>query len=154
MKATATKLIFGLVLVAAWATQAHATYPDGWATMKIVSTVTTGAFFVLAAVGLAVDFILRQRYQRDVHLAAIEKGMAVPELPKKRPLDLRKPALILLALGVGYTIAMFVTVSLTDNARVSAMAVAIWGIVPVLIGLALLKYRKLAERDRLLAAEE
>jgi hypothetical protein len=121
--------------------------------MKITSTVTTGAFFILAAIGVVVYLVLKQRYQRDIYLAAIEKGMAVPELPKKQPVDLRKPALILIALGLGFFVAMLVTIGLVENAKVPALAVAVWGLVPVLIGLALLKVRKLTERDRLESAE-
>ena len=153
MKAVLARVTLGLVLVAAWTAQASASYPDGWATMKITSTVTTGAFFILAAIGVVVYLVLKQRYQRDIYLAAIEKGMAVPELPKKQPVDLRKPALILIALGLGFFVAMLVTIGLVENAKVPALAVAVWGLVPVLIGLALLKVRKLTERDRLESAE-
>ncbi len=153
MKTTATKVILGLMLVAAWTTQACASYPDGWATLKITNTIMTGIPFILLVVGLTLYHILKQRYQRDIYLSAIEKGMPVPELPKRGPVDLRKPGLILIAIGVGFFIAMLVTLSLVDNAKASPLAVAIWGIVPVLIGLALLKVRKLAERDRPESAE-
>ena len=104
-------------------------------------------------VGLFSYLILKQRYRKEVYIAAIEKGASVPDLAEA-PLDLRKPALLLIALGLGFSIATHVTLSyVSDSSAPSPLQVSIWGLVPILIGLALLAYKRLADKDRDSASE-
>ena len=99
-------------------------------------------------VGIFLYLILKRHYRKEVYLAAIEKGASVSDLAEA-PVDLRKPALVLIALGLGFSIATHVTLSyVSDSDAPTPLQVSIWGIVPILIGLALLKYRQLAERDK------
>ena len=110
------------------------------------------AFFV----GLFSYLILKQRYRKEIYLAAIERGASVPDLAEASS-DLRKPALVLIALGLGFSIATHVTLSYV-NAPFAPIApnpwqTSIWGLVPILIGLALLTYKHLADKDRGSASE-
>ncbi len=98
-------------------------------------------------VGIFLYLILKHRYRKEIFIAAIEKGASVPDMTET-PRDLRKPALVLIALGLGFTIATYVTLSYVSDSDVPApLQVSIWGIVPILIGLALLKYKQLADKD-------
>ena len=101
---------------------------------------------MVAIVGIAIYFTLKQRFQREVHLAAIEKGMGVPKFPQP---DLRKPALVLIALGLGFSIAAFVAFSFATGHRAPhPLQVSIWGIIPVFIGAALLIFKQMAAKDQ------
>ena len=146
MKAQITQIFLGLVLVLSYAdvTEARADGIEGVA--GIIGVFTPISLFV---VGMLLYFILKKRYQKEIYIAAIEKGMSVPEMDRKTPTDLRKPALILIALGLGFSIATFVTISyVSDPDAVSPLQISIWGIVPILIGVALLVYRRIAEQEQ------
>ncbi|MBI2503429.1 MAG: hypothetical protein HYW07_09405 [Candidatus Latescibacteria bacterium] len=78
--------------------------------------------------------------------SALEKGQALPETPKG---DVRKSAIVLIALGLGYSIAIYTTLSfVTDGDAPEPLAVSIWGIVPMLIGAALWLYWRMTEKER------
>jgi len=106
--------------------------------------VVFGLPFTLLVLGLFVYLIMRERYQRDVYRSAIEKGMPVPDKPAA---DYRKPALILLAVGAGYTIAITASAIAAGRWDVAAGA-GVWGLIPILIGAALWRYGQLAAKGR------
>lgn len=91
--------------------------------------------------------ILRTYFRYKLHTSALEKGLALPEIPKDKG-DLRKPAIVLIALGLGYSISMYITLSNVNDPDAPAMAVSIWGIVPILIGAGLWCYRQMTEKER------
>ena len=99
---------------------------------------------IVFMVSVALYLILRLRYKRDIYLAALEKGQPLPEQPQTDP---RKPALVLIALGLGFSIASYVAVSYATRVQAHPAQVCIWGIVPIFIGVALLIYRRLATKD-------
>ena len=102
---------------------------------------------IVFCAGLFVFLILRQYYQKKVDMAAIEKGIFRP--PEKSPKDLRKPALVLVALGLGYFIAMQVTFGyMTYKHAPVPLQVSIWGIVPILIGVALWMHCRLKAKEQ------
>ena len=102
-------------------------------------TVIVMSLLVLAP---TVYLTLKQYYRKQIHLAAIERGHDLPDDPPARQPDLRRPALILMALGLGFSIATFVTISLASHhSGPHPAAVSIWGIVPILLGAALWLYQ-------------
>ena len=92
---------------------------------------------IIFMVVVAVFLILKHYYQKQIYVAAIEKGMPIPE---KHEGDPRKPALILIALGLGFAVVALVA----DH----GLNTAIWAIVPMLVGVALWTYYRLMVRDR------
>ena len=100
---------------------------------------------IVFMVSVALYLILRLRYKRDIYLAALEKGLPAPEQPQT---DMRKPALLLIALGLGFSIASYVAVSYATRVQAHPAQVCIWGIVPIFIVVALLIYRRLAAKDQ------
>ena len=94
--------------------------------------------------GLFLFLILGAYYRHKVYLAAIEKGQSLPARPK---MDLRKTALVLIALGAGFSIATHVTITLADH-HTSPLVGSIWGIVPILIGAALWVYWRMVEKEQ------
>ncbi|MEW6756432.1 MAG: hypothetical protein AB1505_36485 [Candidatus Latescibacterota bacterium] len=115
----------------------------------VVNSVMTGFVFIAFFSGLFTYLILRQANQRKVFLAAIERGVPVP-LPQKSRGDARRPALFLVAVGLGFSIAMYVTLSLAppDPDTPAPLAVSIWGIVPILVGAALWVHQRIAIREQ------
>ena len=99
---------------------------------------------IVAIIGLTVYLTLKRRFQKEVHLAALEKGVPV-KLPQT---DLRKPGLVLIALGLGYSISSHVTFSLDNDPSFHPLQFSIWGIVPILIGVFLWIYRNMQEKDK------
>lgn len=99
--------------------------------------------------GLLFLFLIMRGYFRyKLHTTALEKGLALPETPKDKG-DLRKPALVLIALGLGYSIAVYTTISFGHDAHtVAPLAASIWGIVPILIGAAMWLYWRMTEKER------
>lgn len=98
--------------------------------------------------GLFLFLILRSYFRYKLHRTAVEKGQPLPETPKNRG-DARKSALLLVALGVGFSIAMQVTLSYAPDADTPApIAVSIWGIVPILIGAGQWLYWRMTEKER------
>lgn len=98
--------------------------------------------------GLFLFLILRSYFRYKLHRTAVEKGQPLPETPRIRG-DARKSALVLVTLGLGFMIAMQVTLSYApDHDTPAPIAVSIWGIVPILIGAGLWRYRQLAEKER------
>ncbi|NKB65888.1 MAG: hypothetical protein GKR89_02390 [Candidatus Latescibacteria bacterium] len=95
---------------------------------------------------LGAYLIFKEFSRRKVELAAIEKGLAVPA---KQKTDARKPALVLIALGVGFSVCMFTTLSSIERSSYdpSPLAISVWGLVPVLVGLALWQYHKIQQRE-------
>lgn len=96
--------------------------------------------------GLFLFLIARVYFRYKLHTTALEKGQALPETPKG---DLRKSALVLIALGLGYSIAVHTTLSFeTDHDAVAPLAASIWGIVPMLIGGAMWRYWRMTEKEK------
>ncbi len=94
---------------------------------------------IVAVAGLFVFLTLRYYFESKVQRAAIEKGHPIP---LRQPTDTRKPALTLIALGLGYTIAAYVAVPGED-----ALTASIWGIIPLLIGVGLLVFHYLKAKE-------
>ncbi len=92
------------------------------------------------AAGLFVFLTLRYFFESKVQRAAIEQGQPIP---LRQPTDARKPALILIALGLGYGIAAYL--AMPDH-RV-ALTASVWGIIPLLIGIALLVFHYLKVKE-------
>jgi len=102
---------------------------------------------VLIFGGLFLFLILRSYFRYKLHRTAVEKGQPLPETPRSRG-DIRKPALVLIALGLGYSISMFVTLNSINDPDAPAVAVSIWGIVPLLIGAGQWLYWRMTEKER------
>ncbi len=101
----------------------------------------------IIAAGIILYPILKQYNRRKVFIAAIEKGASLVDIPQEAEGDLRKPSLVLIAIGLGFSIATFVTLSYIDVSEAPPLMVSIWGIVPILVGIALMIYRRLADSD-------
>ncbi len=95
--------------------------------------------------GVFLFLILTAYYRYKLRMSALEKGLALPQSPKS---DVRKSAIVLIALGLGYSISMYTTLSMVDDHDAPALAVSIWGIVPILIGAGLWFYRQMTEKER------
>ncbi len=96
--------------------------------------------------GLFLFLFARVYYRYKLHATALEKGQALPETPKG---DVRKSALVLIALGLGYSIAVHTTLSFeTDHDAIAPLAASIWGIVPILIGVGQWLYWRMTEKER------
>lgn len=92
--------------------------------------------------------IIRAYFRYKLHASALEKGLALPETPKDKS-DVRKPALVLIALGLGYSISVYTTLSFGHDApTVAPLAASIWGIVPILIGAAMWLYWRMTEKEK------
>jgi hypothetical protein len=100
---------------------------------------------VLFFAGLFIFLTLTAYFRYKLRMSALEKGLALPETPKG---DVRKAAIVLIALGLGYAISMYITLSNVNEPDAPAMAVSIWGIVPILIGAGLWRYRQITEKER------
>jgi hypothetical protein len=97
--------------------------------------------------GLFTWLVLRRRYrtQQVIQVAAIERGLAT--VPPVAASDSRKTAWVLMALGVGFSIATYVSVSAVPHHGLDApLAVSVWGIVPVLVGVALWAHHRRLHR--------
>ena len=101
----------------------------------------------ILAAGYILYHILKQYNRRKVLIAAIEKGASLPDIPQEAEGDLRKSSLMLIAIGLGFSIATFVTLSYVDVTEAHPLMVSIWGIVPILVGIALMIYHRLADGD-------
>jgi len=99
----------------------------------------------LLIVGWCFHSILKQRYLKEIYLKAIEKGIAVPPMPEQG--DVRRTALVLIALGLGFAIAASVTLSVVTRGP-HPLQVGIWGIIPILMGLALLYHKFLKDKEK------
>ena len=95
---------------------------------------------IVALAGLFVFLTLRYYFESKVQRAAIEKGQPIP---LRQPTDARKPALILIALGLGYGIAAYLAVP----AEETALSASVWGIVPLLIGIGLFVFHYLKVKE-------
>lgn len=85
--------------------------------------------------------------QQKVQLAAIERGLL--NLPAPVQSDQRKTAWVLIALGVGFAIAIHVTLSLVPDTELETpLVVSIWGIVPILVGAALWGYHHQVTKEQ------
>ncbi len=93
----------------------------------------------VALTGLFVFLTLRSYFESKVQRAAIEQGQPIP---LRQPTDARKPALILIALGLGYGIAAYLAVP--DEVALTA---SVWGIIPLLIGIGLLVFHYLKVKE-------
>jgi hypothetical protein len=92
-------------------------------------------------IGLFGWLIARQHYRtyETLQMAALQRGLAVT--PPTPPCDRQLVATVLIAIGVGFAIASFVSTSLEPDSGVgAALAVSIWGLVPLLVGLALRRH--------------
>jgi hypothetical protein len=138
-------LIPALALMAVLTGQAEA----GSGTEDLFAIVIFGSPFPLAVVGLTIYKILKRRYQKEVYTAAIGHGMPVPEMEQPARSDLRKPGIVLIALGLGYFIAMFVTISTLKNVghAPAPLSASIWGIVPLLIGISMFYYDRMIRKE-------
>ena len=104
---------------------------------------------ILAILGVFVYLILKTYFRYKLHMSALEKGQPLPESPKNHRGDLRKSALVLIALGLGYAIAIHTMLSyVTDADTPAPIAISIWGIVPVLIGAAMWLYWRMVNKGR------
>ena len=102
----------------------------------------------LAISGVFIYLILKTYFRYKLHMSALEKGQALPESPRTRG-DLRKPALVLITLGLGYAIAIHTMLSYIPDADTPApIAISIWGIVPILIGAGLWIYWRMVNKDQ------
>ncbi|MBM3277042.1 MAG: hypothetical protein FJY95_03045 [Candidatus Handelsmanbacteria bacterium] len=98
--------------------------------------------------GLFLFLILRSYFRYKLHRTAVEKGQPLPETPRSRG-DIRKPALVLIALGLGFMVAMQTTLSyVPDHDAPAPIAVSIWGIVPLLMGAGQWLYWRITEKER------
>ena len=95
---------------------------------------------IVAFTGLFVFLTLRYFFESKVQRAAIEQGKPIP---LRQPTDARKPALILIALGLGYGIAAYLAVPHGP----AALTFSVWGIIPLLIGIALLVFHYLKVKE-------
>ena len=143
MKRIICCLGMGLALVLGTAGYAEAAKTEG-----VLAIIIFGSPFPLLGIGLVIYHTLKRRYEKEIYTAAIDKGMPVPDMPKPKPSDPRKAALVLIALGIGYFIATVVTVSfITKPDAPSPLQVGIWGIIPVLIGMALWYYDRMIRKE-------
>jgi hypothetical protein len=145
MKKLAGFLIPLLVLVAFCTGQAEA----GSDTEGVYAIVFFGSPLPLLVIGLTIYRIFKRRYQKEIYVAAIAQGLPVPEMEEPTRSDLRKPGIVLIALGIGYFIAMFITISFVENVghAPAPLQVSIWGIVPLLIGLSMFYYERMVKRE-------
>lgn len=100
--------------------------------------------------GLFAWLILRGHYrtQEKIQLAAIERGLLNLPTPAA-PADMRKTAWVLIALGLGFAVAIHVSLSqVPDTELETPLAVSIWGIVPILVGGALWLYHLRVNREK------
>ena len=107
----------------------------------------SGASFGIAAIGaliplgLMVTVILflffRSHNQKQIYLAAIEKGLPLPE---KQEADSRKPAIVLITVGLGLAAVALVTGIPVEK--------WIWTVISVLVGIGLLIYHRLVTKER------
>ena len=101
----------------------------------------------LAISGFFVYLVLKTYFRYKLHMSALEKGQPLPESPKNRG-DLRKSALVLITLGLGYAIAIHTMLSYIPDADTPApIAISIWGIVPILIGAGLWIYWQMVNKE-------
>ena len=84
---------------------------------------------------------LRYYFESRVYRAAIEAGQPIPE---KSQTDPRKAALILIAIGLGYGISAYVAIR---SHTPDALGFAIWGLIPVLIGVGLWLYYRMTNKE-------
>ncbi len=137
-------LLPALILLAVLTGQAEARGP----TEGLVAIVIFGSPLPLLVIGMTTYLILKRRYQKEVYTAAIAAGLPVPQMEEPTRSDLRRPAIVLIALGIGFFIAMTVTLSFVTKSHAPApLQVSIWGIVPLLIGVSMWLYEKMASRE-------
>ncbi len=94
-------------------------------------------------VGLFGWLVARQHYRtyETIQMAAMQRGMAVT--PPTPPCDRELVATVLIAIGVGFAVASFVSTLLGPDAGFrAAVAVSVWGLVPLLVGLALRRHSR------------
>ena len=104
---------------------------------------------ILAILGVFVYLILKTYFRYKLRMSALEKGLPLPEDPKNHQGDLRKSALVLIALGLGYAIAIHTTLSYVSDADTPApIAISIWGVVPILIGAGLWIYWRMVNKEQ------
>jgi hypothetical protein len=99
--------------------------------------------------GLFAWLILRRHYltQQRIQLAAIERGLLSLPTPVKS--DLRKTAWVLIALGLGFAIAIHVSLSFAPHFEAETpFAISVWGIVPILVGVAQWAYHCRVRREQ------
>jgi hypothetical protein len=96
---------------------------------------------VIAVVVTALYYDYRKRYlQNKEIIAAIEKGIDVP-LPKveRRERDYRRLGIIWTLVGIAFTIAIWVSSHTIEG--------AIWGLLPVALGIAFLSIAFFSKKD-------
>ena len=99
--------------------------------------------------GLFLFLILKAYFRYKLHMSALEKGLPLPESPKHHRGDLRKSALVLIAVGLGYAISVHTTLSLANDPDVpDPLLASIWGIVPILIGAAMWIYWRMVNKEQ------
>lgn len=127
------------------ATGGAASDPALHARLQRESTMETVAWIIFI-VGVFTVLIHRQIVVNRTRQMAIQAGRPLAE---PRASDPRKMALILIALGAGFAIAIGTTLALVpDHDAPPPLAVAIWGLVPALLGGALWAYRELAAGEK------
>lgn len=101
-------------------------------------------FFVPITLMICVFGFLTLRYyfESRVYRAAIEAGQPIPQ---KSQTDPRKAALILIAIGLGYGVSAYVA---TRSHTPDALGFAIWGLIPVLIGVGLWLYYRMTDNEK------
>ena len=145
MRKFAGFLVPVLILVACFAGQAEARGD----TQDLFAIVIFGSPFPLLVIGMTIYRVLKRRYQKEIYVAAIAQGLPAPEMEEPARSDLRKPGIVLIALGIGYFIAMFVTISLVKDVghAPAPLQVSIWGIVPLLIGISMFYYERMVKKE-------
>jgi len=109
-----------------------------------------GLPFSILVAGIFVYMVMRERYQRDVYRAALEKGIPPPERPVPDP---RKAALVLMSLGAAYSVAAALTF-IAANRWDIALGASVWGVVPLFIGAALYRHGQVQAGERHLRNRE
>ena len=138
MTACITYLIVGILLL--FSSDLFAAAPQGSTWDEDELAILVPIIFIVAVFSF---LILKYYFDSRVQRAAIEHGQLIPQ---RQPSDPRKAALILIALGLGYSIAVYVT--LNTNEPEQAWTASIWGIVPLLIGAGLWIYYRIFEKER------
>ena len=146
MRSQLSQVSAGTALAMAMAERAEASTVEQWGDMLINSSPII--FLLVFTPCLFIYLILKSNYQKKVYLAAIEKGMPLPE---KKQTDPRKTALILMAFGIGFflsTLILFTFVWITEpDQPPPPVAICAFGFIPFLIGAAQWKYVQLIAKE-------
>ena len=106
----------------------------------VAIALSLGGVIVIVLAALYYDYRKRDLQHKEI-AAAIEKGIEVP-LPKteRRERDYRRLGIIWTSLGAAFTVALWVT-------SFNHFEAAVWGLLPVALGVAFLLIAYFAKKD-------